>query len=174
MELITHVASGITTVAQLEGKTLAFTSPTSNSGFKAPSAILKSEFGLVADTNFSTTFSGKHDNSVLGVLNRDYDAAAIANSVMARMVDRGLVDASKIRTLYTSQSFPTTAYGHAHDLEAELVGKVRRAFATFDWKDSALKQEFDKEDQFVPIDYAKVWETVRRIDTANGVTYDCK
>ena len=38
---------------------MAFTSPTSNSGFKAPSAILKGEFGLVADENFTPTFSGK-------------------------------------------------------------------------------------------------------------------
>ena len=46
---------------------MAFTSPTSNSGFKAPSAILKGEFGLLADKDFTPTFSGKHDNSILGV-----------------------------------------------------------------------------------------------------------
>ena len=37
-------------------------------------------------------FSGKHDNSVLGVANKDYDAAAIANEVMFRMFDRKVVD----------------------------------------------------------------------------------
>lgn len=174
MEIITHVESGITAIDGLKGKTLAFTSPTSNSGFKAPSALLKSEFGLVAGTDFETTFSGKHDNSVLGVLNRDYDAAAIANSVMKRMVDRGLVDAAQLRTLYKSQSFPTTAYGHAHDLKPELAANIRKAFATFDWTNTGLEKEFDKEDQFIEIDYAKVWETVRAIDVANGVVYDCK
>ena len=71
-------------VEDIKGKTMAFTAPTSNSGFKAPSALLKAEFGLVADTDFKPTFSGKHDNSILGVANKDYEAASIANSVHAR------------------------------------------------------------------------------------------
>ncbi len=174
MEIITHVDSGLEEVTDLKGKTLVFTSPTSNSGFKAPSALLKQEFGLVAGEDFQTEFSGKHDNSVMRVYNRDNDAAAIANSVMKRMVDRELVDATKLRTLYKSQSFPTTAYGHAHDLDPELAKKVRQAFATFEWAGTALEKEFEKEDQFIPVDYATVWETVRKIDSANGVTYDCR
>ncbi len=67
MEINVPVDSPITSPDQIEGRTMAFTSPTSNSGFKAPSAILKGEFGLVADENFTPTFSGKHDNSILGV-----------------------------------------------------------------------------------------------------------
>ena len=56
MEIIVPANSNIQSPADLKGKTLAFTSPTSNSGFKAPSALLKSEFGLVADKDFKTTF----------------------------------------------------------------------------------------------------------------------
>lgn len=41
MEIITHVDSDIKEVEDIKGKNLAFTQPTSNSGFKAPSAILK-------------------------------------------------------------------------------------------------------------------------------------
>ncbi|MCW0469180.1 PhnD/SsuA/transferrin family substrate-binding protein [Vibrio chagasii] len=40
MEIITHPGSGIENVESKKGKNLAFTSQTSNSGFKAPSAIL--------------------------------------------------------------------------------------------------------------------------------------
>jgi phosphonate transport system substrate-binding protein len=69
--------------------------PTSNSGFKAPSAILKADFGLIADEDFKTAFSGKHDNSILGVANKDYEAAAVANSVLKRMIDRKVVDPAK-------------------------------------------------------------------------------
>jgi phosphonate transport system substrate-binding protein len=85
MEIITHPNSGIEQVEDLKGRTLAFTSPTSNSGFKAPSALLKSEFDMIPDRDFKSTFSGKHDNSILGVANKDYDAASIANSVKLRM-----------------------------------------------------------------------------------------
>ena len=88
MEIIAPADSALKGPADLKGKALAFTSPTSNSGFKAPSAILKSEFGLVAKKDFKTAFSGKHDNSILGVANKDYEAAAVANSVLKRMIDR--------------------------------------------------------------------------------------
>ncbi len=174
MEIITHVDSPIKKVEDLKGRTLAFTSPTSNSGFKAPSALLRSEFKMEADKDFKTAFSGKHDNSVLGVYNKDYDAAAVANEVMFRMFERGVVDKSKIRTIYKSQTFPTTGYGHVYNLEPSLAKKVRDAFFTFPWEGSTLKQEFKTEDRFVPITYQKHWEVIRKIDAATGVSYECK
>src|SRR5580765_4676319 len=102
MEIITYPGSGIEKVQDLKGKKLAFTAETSNSGFKAPSAILKSEYGLEARKDFEPVFSGKHDNSVLGVANKDYPAAAVANEVMFRMFERKVVDKAKIRTIYKS------------------------------------------------------------------------
>lgn len=80
MEIITYPGSGIEKVQDLKGKKLAFVQETSNSGYKAPSAILKAEYGLEARKDFEPVFSGKHDNSILGVANKDYPAAAVANS----------------------------------------------------------------------------------------------
>ncbi len=174
MEIIVPADSAIKSPADLKGKTLAFTSPTSNSGFKAPSAILKSSFGLVADQDFKTTFSGKHDNSVLGVANKDYEAAAIANSIMKRMVDRKAVDAAKIRTIYKSQTFPTTGYGLAHNLHPAVAAKIKQAFFSFQWEGSDLQAEFKKEGRFVSIHHKSDWAVIRQIDAANGVSYDCK
>ena len=173
MEIIVPADSDITSPDQIEGRTMAFTSPTSNSGFKAPSAILKGEFGLVADENFTPTFSGKHDNSILGVYNGDYEVAAIANSVMERMMRRGVIEEGKIRTIYKSQTFPTTGYGHAHNLHPELVAKIKTAFWTYEW-DETFKKEFKKADRFVGIEHKYDWAVIRQIDKANGVTYDCK
>ena len=174
MEIIVPADSPVQTPADLKGKTLAFTSPTSNSGFKAPSAILKADFGLEADKDFQTAFSGKHDNSVIGVANKDYEAAAVANSVMNRMLDRGVVKAEQIRSIYRSQTFPTTGYGHAYNLHPTLVAKIKQAFFTFDWEGSALKEEFKKEGKFVAIYHKSDWDIIRKIDRTNGVTYDCK
>jgi phosphonate transport system substrate-binding protein len=174
MEIIVPAESAIQSPKDLKGKSLAFTSKTSNSGFKAPSALLKSEFGLVADKDFKTAFSGKHDNSVMGVANKDYDAAAIANSVMKRMFDRKVVDPAKIRTVYKSQTFPTTGYGHAHNLHPTVVAKIKQAFFTFEWEGSDLKKEFKKEDRFISISHKFDWDVIRKIDAANGVKYTCK
>jgi phosphonate transport system substrate-binding protein len=176
MEIITYPGSGIEKVEDLKGKQLAFTAETSNSGFKAPSAILQADYGLVAGEDFEPVFSGKHDNSVLGVANKDYPAAAIANSVMARMFERDVVKPEQIVTLYTSQTFPTTGYGLAHNLTPELQEKIKDAFFSFKWEGSSLEEEFSKsgEAQFVPISFQEHWEVIRKIDEATGVSYNCE
>ena len=174
MEIIVPADSDIKSVADIKGRSMAFTSPTSNSGFKAPSAILKSEFGMLPDRDFKAAYSGKHDNSIMGVANKDYEAASIANSVLTRMIDRGVVDKSKIRTIYRSQTFPTTGYGHAHNLDPTLVAKIKQAFFSFQWEGSDLKKEFKKEDRFISIHHKSDWDIIRKIDKANGVSYSCR
>ncbi len=174
MEIIVPADSSIMTPADIKGKTLTFTSPTSNSGNKAPSALLKSEFGLVKDVDFKTTFSGKHDNSVLGIANNDYEVAPVANSVLKRMLDREVITADQIRTIYKSATFPTTGYGHAHNLNPTLAAKVKEAFFTFNWEGSKLAAEFKKEGQFIGIQHKADWDVIRKIDAANGIEYACK
>ena len=174
MEIIVPADSAIKTPADLKGKKVAFTAPTSNSGYKAPLAILKADFNLEPDRDFTPAFSGKHDNSVIGVANKDYDAAAVANEVMIRMFDRKVVDRDKIRSIYKSETFPTTGYGYAYNLDPALVEKIKQAFFTFPWEGSALKAEFKSEDRFVPITYKKDWSVIRKIDEATGVKYTCK
>jgi phosphonate transport system substrate-binding protein len=175
MEIITYPGSGIEKPEDLKGRALAFTAETSNSGYKAPSALLESEFGLTRDNDFTARFSGGHDNSILGVANRDYDAAAIANSVKARMLDRGFFNDTATTEIYTSQTFPTTGFGVAHNLMPELQDKIREAFFTFDWEGSKLLEEFSKSDDtsFIPITFKDDWAVIRKIDAANGVVYSC-
>ncbi|MEQ3622945.1 MAG: phosphate/phosphite/phosphonate ABC transporter substrate-binding protein [Marinobacter sp.] len=176
MEIITYPGSGVEKVEDIRGGELAFTSQTSNSGFKAPSAILKADYNMVPEEDFEPVFSGKHDNSILGVANKDYQAAAIANSVLNRMLQRDVVSDDQIVSLYKSQTFPTTGYGIAHNLKPELQEQIQEAFFTFDWKGSELEEEFSKsgEAQFIPITFKEHWEVIRKIDDANGVEYNCR
>jgi phosphonate transport system substrate-binding protein len=173
MEIIVPAGAATKAPADLRGKTVAFSAPTSNSGYKAPAAILRADYGLAEGKDYKAAFSGKHDNSILGVVNGDYDAAAVANSVMKQMIERDVFDPAKIRSIYKSQTFPTTAYGVAHNLKPELAAKIREAFFTFPWAGSGLEKEF-AEDKFVPITYKTDWDVVRKVDGAMGVTYDCK
>lgn len=176
MEIITHPDSGITAVEDIKGGQMAFTSETSNSGFKAPSAILKADFDMEAGRDFEPVFSGKHDNSILGVANKDYPAAAIANSVKARMIEREVVSDDQMNVIYTSQTFPTTGYGVAYNLTPALQDSIREAFFSFDWSGTGLEEEFGKngEAQFMEISFKEDWSVIRKIDEANGVSYDCQ
>jgi len=176
MEIITYPGSGIDKVEDIKGKTLAFTSPTSNSGFKAPSALLKSEFNMIKDRDFKPVFSGKHDNSILGVANKDYPAASIANSVKSRMILRNVIKPEQVKVIYKSQTFPTTGFGVAHDLKPELKKTIEAAFHSFPWEGSSLEKEFEKskEGSFLKMNYKDFWSVIRTIDAANGVSYACK
>ena len=176
MEIITYPGSGVSEIADIAGKEMAFTSETSNSGFKAPSALLASEFGLTAGEDFTPVFSGAHDASILGVANKDYIAAAIANSVKSRMIEREVVTPDQLEVIYTSQTFPTTGYGTAHNLTPELQEKIREAFFSFDWEGTTLEAEFSKsgEAQFIPITFKEDWSVIRQIDEATGVSYACQ
>ena len=173
MELLTHRDSGIESVEQLRGHTVAFVAPTSNSGFKAPSVLLEDEFGLVAERDFTPAFSGRHDNSVLGVLQRDYDAAAVANTVIDQVLARGVGSRDDLRLLYRSETFPTTAFGVSSRLDERLARTIVEAFFSFPWEGSALDAEF-VEDKFIPVTYAEHWEVIRRIDVASGTSWSCR
>ncbi len=176
MEILTFPGSGIEKVEDIKGGQLAFTSPTSNSGFKAPSAILKADYDMLPERDFEPVYSGKHDNSILGVANKDYPAASIANSVLARMLKRDVVTEDQLVSIYKSQTFPTTGYGVVYNLTPELQEKIRNAFFSFDWAGTSLEEEFGKngEAQFIEITYKEYWEVIRKIDTANDVSYACQ
>ena len=178
MEIITFPGSGIEKIEDIKGKRMAFTAETSNSGYKAPSALLREQFKMEAGKDFTPVFSGKHDNSVLGVANKDYPAAAIANSVKARMEARGVVKPEQTKVIYKSQTFPTTGYGHVYNLKPELAEKVKQAFFSYNWEGSALAAEFNKseppQEKFMPITYKQHWQVVREIDQAMSVSYACK
>ncbi|MCR9152104.1 MAG: phosphate/phosphite/phosphonate ABC transporter substrate-binding protein [Rhodobacteraceae bacterium] len=176
MEIITYPGSGIETVEDIKGGQLAFSSPTSNSGFKAPSAILKGDYDMVAERDFEPVFSGKHDNTILGVANKDYMAGAVANSVMQRMIERDVIEPEQVVSIYKSQTFPTTGFGVVYNLKPELQEQIRQAFFDFEWEGTTLQEEFSKsgEEQFIEMNYKDFWDVIRKIDAANGVSYACE
>ena len=173
MEIIVPKGSDIKFPVQIKGHTLALTSPSSNSGNKAPITLLKSEFGLVKNRDFKVTFSGTHSNSVMGIVDKDYEVAAVSNAVLNRMINRRAVDPETITSIYKSTTFPTTGYGHAHNLHPELAAKIKQAFFTFKWEGSALQKEFKNEGRFISIYHKSDWNVIRKIDAANGISYDC-
>ncbi len=168
MEIIVPAGSDIQTLEDLEGRQVAFVSQTSNSGYRAPSALLYAELGLLPDEGYQTAFSGGHDNSILGVVNGDYEAAAIASSVLRRMVARDLLSLDDLDFVYVSQTFPSTAYGAVYNLEPELFEAIREAFLTFDWEGTALDAEFADVNTFGAIDYQTDWEVLRTIAAASA------
>lgn len=165
MNIIAHKNSGIRTIDDLKGKTIAFVSESSNSGYSAPRAILYEKFGMLPGKDYKVAFSGKHDNSIAGVFNGDYDAGAIANTVLYRMIDGGRVPDSEgwMNLVYASQTFPPTAWGVNYRLKPDLQDTIRKAFLSYDWEGTLLKENWPENDAFIPVDYASDYEITRAI-----------
>ena len=170
LRLITHKDSPIKAVADLKGKRVAHVSPSSNSGDIAPRALFTA-MGVVPGKDYEVLYSGKHDNSVMGVVNRDYDAAPVASTVMERMQARGMFKAEQVRVVYESAQFPRASFGVAHNLAPEVKAKIKEAFLTFDFKKSKLGAEFKDVEKFGPVDYKEHWRDVRAIQKSSGVRY---
>ncbi len=171
LQLITHKDTDIMKVSDLRGRKVAHVTPSSNSGNQAPRALFK-DMGIVPDEDYEVIYSGKHDNSIMGVANKDYDAAPIASSVLDRMHDKGVVNKDDLRIIWESQAFPTTSYGYAHNLKPDLQKQIIDAFLSFDWKGTGLAKEFGKQaDKFCPITFQEHWQAIRLIQKENGTIY---
>jgi len=77
--LFTKKGSGIKTIADLKGKTFAFTDPASTSGYLMPSLTIMDAAGLKTKDDLNSyfgkaTFAGSHPAAVLSVVNGTTDA----------------------------------------------------------------------------------------------------
>ena len=157
-------------LSDLKGKKVAHTSPSSNSGHMAPMSLFPGE-GLTPEKDYKILFSGKHDQSVMGVNSGDYDAAAVASDVYHRMASRGQIKEDDFRIIFKSQKFPTSSFAYAHDLEPEFAKKMVKCF--YDYRFTAeMQKAFDGADRFFPVTFQKDWEVVRKVAKGSGEAFN--
>jgi phosphonate transport system substrate-binding protein len=162
--LVVRKDSPFQRVSDLKGKRVAHTSPSSNSGHLAPLALFPG-LGLTPEKDYTILFSGKHDQSILGVKSGTYDAAAVASDVLHRLVAFGQVREDDFRVLYRSSTYPTSAFTYAHNLEPEFRDRMLQCFYDFRFPPE-MQKAFDGADRFVPASYKKDWDIVRRTQLA--------
>ena len=164
--VIVKKSSPFQKLSDLKGKKVAHTAPSSNSGHMAPMALFPGE-GLAPGKDYNILFSGKHDQSVLGVNSGDYDAAAVASDVFHRMGVRGQIKEDDFRVIYRSAKFPTSSFAYAHDLEPAFRDRMLKCFYDYRYTDD-MKKAFDGADRFYPINYKEHWKVVRDVAEAGG------
>jgi len=168
--LIVKKDSPLQTITDLKGKKVAHVQPSSNSGNLAPRALFPA-LGLVPDKDYKVLYSGKHDNSVMGVNSGDYDAAPVASDVFKRMAVRGQVKEDDFRVIWKSQTFPTSSFAYAHDLEPRLRDTMLKCF--YDYRFPAeMQKAFGGADRFFPITYQKDWAIVREVASGSGEKFN--
>jgi phosphonate transport system substrate-binding protein len=168
MQIIVRADSLMQKVEDLAGHELTLTEPGSNSGFKAPLVLLSRDKGLQPGRDFTIRYSLGHNQSIRGIANGTYQAAAVASDVLKRAVAQQppLIGKNDYRVIYESQDFPTAGFGYVCTLKPELAAKVKQAFFSFQWKGTGVEREFAASEQtkFVEVSYKNDFALVRRID----------
>lgn len=132
--ILTRADSGIKSLADMRGHSLAWADPNSTSGYLIPSSTLKSQgIDLTPGKYFSTLgFSGGHEQGVVAVLNKQYDAAATWTSGqgdpavgysrgnLRSMVDKKMLKMSDIRVLWQSGKIPNGPWAVRTAIPADL------------------------------------------------------
>ncbi|MDR2044016.1 MAG: phosphate/phosphite/phosphonate ABC transporter substrate-binding protein [Clostridium sp.] len=131
--------SDINSLEDLQGKTFAFVDPASSSGYLYPKAKLIAELGLETEQLenpgyfFQTVaYSGKHDSSAMGVVLGDYDAAAVALSVLGPMTDAELFQEEDIKIIGETDVIPDPCYVIRSDLPQTLKDKIKEFYLQYD------------------------------------------
>src|SRR6202021_3022328 len=108
--MVTRKDSGITSIAQMKGHSLAWADPNSASGYLIPSATLKAAGIDLADGAYfsHTGFAGGHEQGIIAVSNKHTDAAVtwtsgqgdiregFSRGALRGMVDRGMLKMSDV------------------------------------------------------------------------------
>jgi phosphonate transport system substrate-binding protein len=139
--MVTRKDSGITSIEQMKGHSLAWADPNSASGYLIPSASLKaSGIDLADGAYFSRTgFAGGHEQGIVAVLNKQYDACVTWTSgqgdiaqgysrgALRGMVDRGMLKMSDVAIIWKSGKIPNGPWG----LRSALPDGLKAAFTAF-------------------------------------------
>lgn len=168
--VVTKKDSDIEELEDIKGKRIAHTSASSNSGNLAPRAIFP-QHGITPDKDYTVVYSGKHDQSILGVAHGDYDAAPVASDVFKRMATAGRINADDFRIVFTSPKFPTSSFGLAHNLNPELTKKLTEAFYSYRFTPE-MQKTFGGADRFFPVTYQDDWKVIRDIASSTGTSYN--
>jgi phosphonate transport system substrate-binding protein len=145
--LIGNKAQGMTSVAQIKDKDVAFGDTASTSSHLIPKAMLLDK-GLKADVDYRAHFVGAHDAVALTVQSGRAQAGGLSKPIFETLVARGTIDKAKVVVLEESRPYPNYPWTMRSDLKPELKEKVRAAFLNL--TDKEVLRPF-KADGFGPI-----------------------
>ncbi len=110
--------SPVTSLEQMRGRSLAWADPNSTSGYLVPRSELR-EAGIAPESFFGRTgFAGGHEQAIVAVLNRQYDAGVTwasgvgelaqgySRGALRAMVDKGMLNMADLRIIWRSRPIP--------------------------------------------------------------------
>lgn len=140
--MVARADSGIASLADMRGRSLAWADPNSASGYFIPRHSLRKQ-GIDTEPGgyFSRTgFGGGHEQAVVAVLQRQYDAAVTwasgqgdpaqgyTRGNLRAMVEKGLAKPGELRTIWQSEPVPNGPMSVRADLPATFKADMTAFF----------------------------------------------
>jgi len=160
-DLMVPAKSPIVSPLDLKGRTLTCSGPLSIVGYRAAIVLLMEKYQLHPNVDYYVAWSLGQKESINGIKDGTYEAAAVSDDKLHSMLNKGKADEASYHILYQSDVFPRMAVGYFYNLKPELAVKVHDAVLSY-------KPVASGDDQapmhFTPVDYKKDFALVRDID----------
>lgn len=140
--VIANANSGIEKMEDIKGRKMAYGDRASTSSHLIPKTMLV-EKGLVAEQDYSQHFVGTHDAVAVNVANGNADAGGLSEVIWAHVLDRKLVDPSKVKVLGYSKDYPQYPWAMRSNLKPELKNAIKTTF--LELKDETVLKNFKAE-----------------------------
>jgi len=138
--IVTREGSGIGSLEAARGRSFAFVTPNSTSGFLVPSIGIIEATGQRAEEYFGDVrYTGSHGTSIRAVLNGDVDVAATNTLDLEAMVASGLDDSALVE-LWRSELIPGAVFAVRDDLPESFAQAIRDAIVAFSDNERALEE----------------------------------
>jgi len=145
--VIANVRAGVNSLADMQGKKMLFGDRASTSSHLIPKAML-ADAGLVHDRDYQQNFVGAHDAVAVNVASGNADAGGLSEVIWNILVERNLIDQTKVKVLGYSKEYPEYPWTMRSDFNPDLKDKIRNAFLSL--KDPAVLKNF-KAEGFAPM-----------------------
>ena len=127
-QFMVQADSGIDSVEELEGKSIAFTDPASTSGYLFPYVYLKKEIGIDPEKDMQTTFAGGHDAAALAVYNGDVDAAVTFEDARTAIENEHPDVMDKLKVIGYTNYIPNDGLVARNGLSDEFTQQIEDVF----------------------------------------------
>ncbi len=147
---------GVSSLADLKGKTFAFGSVSSTSGSLMPRYFMLQD-GIEPESHFSrVAYSGAHDATVAWVASGKVTAGVLNAAVWHKLVANGTVDPEKVSVFATTPGYYDYNWTVRGNLAPELRDKIRSAFLALDPDNPAHREILDLQgaSRFIPTEAA--------------------
>lgn len=129
--------SDIQKLEDLKGKTFGFVEPSSSSGHLIPKTMLVKELGITVeelekDFFKDVQFAGNQEAVVIGAVNGQYDAAAVASPIPGALAERGVIKEDSYRVIAESEETPPVPVTIRSEIPDEIKVKIKDFLINYD------------------------------------------